>query len=405
MNSSRKNGKSELQFYFVYVMALTLVLSTNFFSTMPVHPNDVGKVQYNSSYPSTARELESNEAFSACILIMDDNHRLTEWLAYHYHVLPLRYVVVGVDPNSKTSPSAIFDKWRGYGMTIIEWNNTDIFKGRLWQYQHKILTRVRRPHDHRQRQNMFARNCLVHMKEANRTWVMLIDSDEYLVFNGPEHSEDSKANFTVRYPSVKVESSMVRFLKRMRRVPAANMDAPCISVPRMLFGAVDSPEDRTRNRVPVGFDPAVFDTLLYRKHFARCRTHSSPINGWAKSIIDVSRVRWDDIPTVEDAFKTARWQMNIHQPMPKICPLPYVKDHDSLLRINHYVGSWKAFSFRPDARILEGRNHSVWQVKANQSDETDDNIRPWLEGFVDTHGIANAKKMLRRAGIFEQRVG
>lgn len=388
----------------LYVMALALILSSNFLFTLPVPSNDVDKFRHNSSHSSSEQELELNEAFSACILIMDDNHRLTEWLAYHYHVLPLRYVVVGVDPNSKTSPSAIFDEWRGYGMTIIEWNNTDIFKGRLWKYEHEILTRARRPHDHRQRQNMFVRNCLVHMKEANRTWVMLTDSDEYLLFNGPGLSKRSTANLTVRYPSVKMESSMLRFLKTIRNVPAAKMDTPCISVPRMLFGAVDSPQKKIREGVPSGFDPGLFDTLHYRKHFARSRTHSSPINGWGKSIIDVSRVQWDEIPTVEDAFKTARWQMNIHQPMPKICPRPFVKDDDTLLRINHYVGSWKAFSYRPDARGYEGRNQSVWQLKANQSDETDDNIRPWLEGFVGKHGTSNATKMLQRAGIFEERV-
>ena len=46
------------------------------------------------------------------MLVMDDNHRLTEWMAYHYHVLPLRYMIVAVDPRSKTSPTHIFNQWR-----------------------------------------------------------------------------------------------------------------------------------------------------------------------------------------------------------------------------------------------------------------------------------------------------
>jgi hypothetical protein len=38
---------------------------------------------------------DGHSTFSSCLLVMDDNHRLAEWLAYHYHVLPLRYMVVG----------------------------------------------------------------------------------------------------------------------------------------------------------------------------------------------------------------------------------------------------------------------------------------------------------------------
>ena len=43
--------------------------------------------------------IYSNESFSACLLVMDAHFRLYEWLAYHYHVLKLRYVVMGVDAS------------------------------------------------------------------------------------------------------------------------------------------------------------------------------------------------------------------------------------------------------------------------------------------------------------------
>jgi hypothetical protein len=45
--------------------------------------------------PNPPVPADGYSAFSSCLLVMDDNHRLTEWLAYHYHVLPLRYMVVG----------------------------------------------------------------------------------------------------------------------------------------------------------------------------------------------------------------------------------------------------------------------------------------------------------------------
>jgi hypothetical protein len=42
-------------------------------------------------------ELPIDETFSACILFMDDNPRLVEWLVYHFFALNLREVVVAVD--------------------------------------------------------------------------------------------------------------------------------------------------------------------------------------------------------------------------------------------------------------------------------------------------------------------
>lgn len=79
-------------------------------------------------------ENDNDEYFSACILWMDDNHRLEEWLAYHYYLLKLRYVVINVDPKSTTSPQAIVDRWNGknkkflleydLNMTIVLWNDT-----------------------------------------------------------------------------------------------------------------------------------------------------------------------------------------------------------------------------------------------------------------------------------------
>jgi len=44
--------------------------------------------------------------FSACLIIKDDNIILSEWLAYHYTILPLRRLIVGVDVMSYTGKSA-----------------------------------------------------------------------------------------------------------------------------------------------------------------------------------------------------------------------------------------------------------------------------------------------------------
>jgi hypothetical protein len=69
-------------------------------------------------------EEGEDESFSACLLIMDDNHRLSEWIAYHYFAMPLRHLVVTVDPRSRTSPVKILDRWRPL-MNITVWGDAD----------------------------------------------------------------------------------------------------------------------------------------------------------------------------------------------------------------------------------------------------------------------------------------
>jgi hypothetical protein len=49
-------------------------------------------------------DLSPQATFSACLLIKDDNDILSEWIAYHYHVLKMRRLVVAVDPLSIESP-------------------------------------------------------------------------------------------------------------------------------------------------------------------------------------------------------------------------------------------------------------------------------------------------------------
>jgi hypothetical protein len=400
---SRKS--TERQFHFIYFVAMICSISFNvmFLRNDGSLENKISHSMKPTFYSKKSmlpriRNSIRDVPFSACMLVMDDNHRLSEWLAYHYHVLRLRYLVVGIDPNSRTSPSKILDRWRSFGMTIIDWNNTDIFEGRIWEYEHVVIKRPRKPHDHRQRQNMFIRNCLVHMKMENRTWVLLLDSDEYLLFNGPENAMNTFAN--LRYPSLQEEGSILKFLERNRHMSHAKLDLPCLSIPRMLFGAINSKKKDIQNKVPASFDPIAFDTLRFRKHIRRSGTHKMPINGWSKSIIDVSRVDWTEFPSLVEAFKTNGWQMNIHEPMPKVCERPYVKDNETVLRINHYLGSWQAFSYRQDARKSEGRDREKWKLKANQKDETDDNIRPWIQGFVKEHGLTKVKEMLKDAGVF-----
>jgi hypothetical protein len=70
--------------------------------------------------------LDNNTTFSACLLIKDDNAILSEWIAYHYHTLNLRHLVVAVDPNSAEAPDIILNRWRHHtDMKIFQWKDSD----------------------------------------------------------------------------------------------------------------------------------------------------------------------------------------------------------------------------------------------------------------------------------------
>ena len=68
-----------------------------------------------------------SDGFSGCLVLKDDNDRITEWLAYHWLVLPLKYLVVAVDPTGTTSPESILKLWNSsnMGMDIVLWNDID----------------------------------------------------------------------------------------------------------------------------------------------------------------------------------------------------------------------------------------------------------------------------------------
>jgi hypothetical protein len=79
--------------------------------------------------PGGAKQIRRRDdsSFSACLLVMDENFRLQEWIAYAYLTLPLRYLVVTVDPKSKVSPTEKLDIFRSeLNMTIIEWSGACI---------------------------------------------------------------------------------------------------------------------------------------------------------------------------------------------------------------------------------------------------------------------------------------
>ncbi len=128
---------------------------------------------------------KNKEGASACLLVNDENPRLPEWIAYHYHTLPLRSLTIAVDPASRSSPLEILQRWNDTGLIEMRLWNDDDFLYDIDENGKKIRN-LKASSDiwgHRKRQNHFINKCMADFKRRNKTWVLLIDVDEYMTFN------------------------------------------------------------------------------------------------------------------------------------------------------------------------------------------------------------------------------
>jgi hypothetical protein len=157
-------------------------------------------------------EEKTNDDFSACIMWMDDYHRLEEWLAYHYRTMKLRYVVIGVDPDSVGSSIDVIDRWNNSpnlkdNFHITVWNET-IFVDQITlnKNENEIENEMNRMlnnngtgttatatatatakvigtakiNQHQTRQRRFYEHCTKHLLEMNKTWASYIENDEFM---------------------------------------------------------------------------------------------------------------------------------------------------------------------------------------------------------------------------------
>lgn len=136
----------------------------------------------------------TEEGLSACLLVNDENARLPEWLAYHYYTLPLRSLIVAVDPASLLSPKPILDSFSSTldGLDVTYWDSEDYYM------PPEQRGGSCNPNDsnaaclwvHRERQKHFVMKCMEAFKRRGKSWVLLTDVDEYITFNYIHQEDD-----------------------------------------------------------------------------------------------------------------------------------------------------------------------------------------------------------------------
>jgi hypothetical protein len=314
------------------------------------------------------------DSFSACLLIKDDLDILPEWIAYHYHALKLRHLVVAVDPSSNHWPTAILKRFRQQlGMRIDEWTDTDYMPGFFVQREYEkvpsflparyknattsawatgketeeqMAQRSLQINNHRFRQRTFITKCVSHLRDQNRTWMAHIDTDEYIVVN-PQILLKPTIISNLQ-PPIANESSLHNFIEDMFAYYPKRISRVCLSMPTILFGStqveqkqVDRGTIETQEFFPPGFDPLRFESLRWRHHLA----FGDIRNSYQKVLMDVSK-----IPPQNDLL-TEPFAWNVHQPSKKACPQPNAYPKLSAVRmfpltINHYMGTYERYSSR-----------------------------------------------------------
>jgi hypothetical protein len=151
------------------------------------NPNPIENAIPYSARKSTFKRSGEPYDFAACLLMKDDNAVFPEWMAYHYQVLPLRHLIIGLDPFALTSPDRIVEEYRKEGMDITIWHEDDyIFNGKL-HYNRQVFandTHEAKVAGYLWRQRAFLTSCIQEFKRRkNVKWTLLVDTDEYLTYN------------------------------------------------------------------------------------------------------------------------------------------------------------------------------------------------------------------------------
>lgn len=324
-----------------------------------------------------------NDSFAGCILTMDDYYRLPEFIAYHYHVLPLRYLVVAVDPNSKYDPNPIFKRFRTrLNMTIIVWNDTDVAAGDPF-FLRKITPNATADYylkkmQYIMRQRRFLQVCMAHMKDMGRAWTMLWDVDEFIVPSNQTGRRPAQPGLAAA-PTLNLTEpgSVLSYLQNK-----GGDDVACVPMYRTLVGANETDRGMLANETYAPFDLNQFDTL-------RFPFRSEGSNGFGKSMLNIQKITKFPVSV-----------KNPHRPATDICPRPVMKTTEhSPFYLNHYISSWEAYSFRDDSRKGGEKSRSKYMQSAFAPNVYNDVIASWFAGFVASVGLDSAQYVLQEAGL------
>lgn len=382
-----------------------------------------------SNNNTKANSTRSDLSISACIHMMDDRIKLIEWLAYHYTVLPLRNLMVGLDPKSEhvDEVTEILDRYKGLiAITIVNndtYGFTDPTKG--WgrtfqmssiatmteaQYTTKVFQRNERA---------FHMHCIQDSIRRKLGWTWVGDLDEYLTPNyissaigGTNETYEQYNLFDTygrkprRRQRIKDERNATLPLRRQlppfsERVTIAEIISNytqnpiyphCIRFVDLRFSGYFSSNERyLPSNLPYDWiNPRHLTTLQHLRHGTKAGHH-------IKSMLNTKYIPMEKAVSPILHFKT------VHVPNRLYCEDTDGKDYiASLLRINHYVTGTlemllarRSFDYRYNQSFSATQNAlTFFRARNFEPIGVNNDVVGWIEWFVELVGKAEAQRLL-----------
>jgi len=371
-----------------------------------LHISSTGEIP--KIFPESKPHDVPKDGIAGCLLLKDDNDRLSEWLAYHWLTLPLKYLVVAVDPTGMTSPKHVLDIWResDMGMDIVLWDDAD--------YGHWINHELDDKHKHRDRQKRFLAECQRHHKAKGREYVAVIDPDEFVTYNTISDDEPDTSSVGHVIEGTPEEFTTPKYTKAMNKMRKALptyhsshkpileylhdqisdshntifQDEICHLMVRLYFSAIENDHEiseRGANVSQYGIDYTRYSTVRYFHHGKRAEFG---MNRYGKVLVNLKKTPWIELD---------RDMYSIHQPNSPSCTQPLKPYINGILRVHHYLGSWEQYISREDVR----RSREKYEEGNSANHGEDYQIQDWLHRFVQVVGVEKSKKLLHYAGIID----
>jgi hypothetical protein len=373
----------------------------------------------------------SSTFMSSCLLWMDDNHYLVEWLAYHYTVLPLRRLIMCIDPKSHTSPLTILERYSSRGlMNITIWYEDDFFPAGM-RHQSKAdpvglflrrqnncylqcMKTLKKDYTIPQQKNIHSATTVTpppptqhrrHTPSTNTTnvlvpptqpeeeeeeeellqppiWVTIYDMDEFMVFN--HFSPKPRVGLKEMKPTVlEVLTSPNNGI-----APYPNL---CVPLSRSSISILESQSD-----VQAFVPPSLQSHNVSGMNFKTLRyPYTLPVMMNGKALLDLRYADHDRDFRIRN--------INCHRPLMNRCTQEnvWITPDRAALGVYHYPGTLEQFTFRSrDARNWTRipEKYALLNKTRAQVTERPNARLSWLPAFVEQVGTDVAIALLHGAG-------
>lgn len=410
------------QWRLIPILACVLLQFLMFRRAVTPHPKLATSTNQHGSLLPNNHTMANNETsrFGACLLVKDDNDMLYEWIAYHYTVLPLSYLVIGSDINSTQDPSDVLSRWTKAGVDDFQYrvmqpeqfihrygNHDDRFgtapllgasTEQLQQFHHHALMH---------RQKGFISACAEFLQRQGVGWTLFTDTDEFIALNQLSEYDNAfeiggSGPFAVRNDTYALRrdvlgSSRSALVSEVIDALQTQVDlGPCYTMPRLLVGPIENktcPEEygvepiQEFARQNLGDQYKHMSTLRFHRH---AKKGDFEYSRFGKVMIDLSRIPTEIIQT------EAR---HIHRPFYQFCrSAGSAHFPDSFFFLMHYLGSWERYAARSDGRrdLEKWRRYQTLDFDHSACSST---VFAFLPRFFQRVGTERAQYLLQASTI------